>query len=243
MADSPASTVRLNKFLAQSGVASRRGADALIAEGRVTIDGVVSQPGSQVPAGATVAVDGSPVAVERMVYLMLNKPVGYVTTMSDPEGRPKVVDLIDVVERVVPVGRLDAMTSGLLLLMNDGDLAHRLGHPRHGVKKTYRAIVRGLPGSAALRKLTQGVYLDDGRTQPADVKMLAARSGGAELEITIKEGRNRQVRRMCAAVGYPVMELERIAYGPLTLGRLSVGTCRALKPHELEALRAAASGG
>jgi pseudouridine synthase len=178
-----------------------------------------------------------------MVYLMLNKPVGYVTTMSDPEGRPKVVDLIDVVERVVPVGRLDAMTSGLLLLMNDGDLAHRLGHPRHGVKKTYRAIVRGLPGSAALRKLTQGVYLDDGRTQPADVKMLAARSGGAELEITIKEGRNRQVRRMCAAVGYPVMELERIAYGPLTLGRLSVGTCRALKPHELEALRAAASGG
>jgi pseudouridine synthase len=196
-----------------------------------------------VPAGATVAVDGSPVAVERMVYLMLNKPVGYVTTMSDPEGRPKVVDLIDVVERVVPVGRLDAMTSGLLLLMNDGDLAHRLGHPRHGVKKTYRAIVRGLPGSAALRKLTQGVYLDDGRTQPADVKMLAARSGGAELEITIKEGRNRQVRRMCAAVGYPVMELERIAYGPLTLGRLSGGTCRALKPHELEALRAAASGG
>ncbi len=243
MADSPASTVRLNKFLAQSGVASRRGADAMIAAGRVKIDGQAAQPGSQVAPGQVVTVDGTPVAAERLTYLMLNKPVGYVTTMEDPEGRPTVVKLLDVVERVVPVGRLDAMTSGLLLLTNDGDLAYKLGHPKHGVPKTYRAIVRGLPGSAALRKLQQGVHLDDGRTRPAEVKVIGTRSGGAELEITIKEGRNRQVRRMCSTVGYPVMELERIAYGPLTLGRLGIGASRALKPHELEALRSAASGG
>jgi len=243
VADSAATTIRLNKFLAQSGVASRRGADALIAEGRVTINGSIAQAGSQVASGAVVAVDGKPVEAERLTYMVLNKPVGYVTTLSDPEGRPTVIDLLDVLERVVPVGRLDAMTSGLLLLTNDGDLAYKLSHPKHGVPKTYRAIVRGLPGSAALRKLTQGVHLDDGRTRPAEVTMIAARSGGAELEITIKEGKNRQVRRMCAAVGYPVMELERIAYGPLALGRLGVGTCRALKPHELEALQAAASGG
>ncbi|MGI9116563.1 MAG: pseudouridine synthase [Gaiellales bacterium] len=243
MADDAAETIRLNRFLAQSGVASRRGADALIAEGRVTIDGAVAQPGAQVEPGAVVAVDGAPVAAERLVHLMLNKPIGYVTTVRDPEGRPTVMDLVDAVERVVPVGRLDAMTSGLLLLTNDGDLAHRLAHPRHGVPKTYRAIVRGLPGSAALRKLQQGVHLDDGRTQPAQVAVLGTRSGGAELELTIKEGRNRQVRRMCAAVGYPVLELERVAYGPLQLGRLGTGTCRALKPHEVEALRDAASGG
>ena len=235
--------VRLNRFLAQSGVASRRGADELIATGRVTVDGAVAQPGAKVGPGAVVAVDGVPVAAERVVHLMLHKPVGYVTTVRDPQGRPTVMDLVDATERVVPVGRLDAMTSGLLLLTNDGELAHRLAHPRHGVPKTYRALVRGLPGEAALRKLREGVHLDDGRTAPARVQVAGTRSGGAELEIEIKEGRNRQVRRMCAAVGYPVLELHRVAYGPLSLGRLAVGTCRALKPAEVAALRAAATGG
>lgn len=234
---------RLNRYLAQSGVASRRGADVLIASGRVTIDGRVAQPGAKVPPGAAVAVDGAAVGAERLVHLMLHKPVGYVTTVRDPQGRPTVMDLVDVPERVVPVGRLDAMTSGLLLLTNDGELAHRLAHPRHGVPKTYRAIVRGLPGQTALRKLREGVHLDDGRTAPAEVTLIGTRSGGAEIELTIKEGRNRQVRRMCAAVGYPVLELHRVAYGPLALGRLGVGTCRALKPAELDAIRDAASGG
>lgn len=234
--------VRLNRFLAQSGVASRRGADALIASGRVTIDGRVAEPGVKVVPGSTVAVDGAPVAAERLVHLMLHKPVGLVTTVRDPQGRPTVMDLVDAPERVVPVGRLDAMTSGLLLLTNDGGLAHRLAHPRHGVPKTYRAVVRGLPGATALRKLREGVHLDDGRTAPARVEVIATRSGGAELEIEIKEGRNRQVRRMCAAVGYPVLELHRTAYGPLSLGRLAVGSCRSLKPAELDALRAATGG-
>ncbi len=235
--------IRLNRFLAQSGVASRRGADTLIAEGRVTVDGAVAEPGTQVAPGQRVAVDGRSVAAERTVHLVLHKPVGYVTTMRDPQGRPTVSELIDVPERVVPVGRLDAMTSGLLIMTNDGELAQLLAHPRHGVAKTYRVLVRGMPGATALRKLREGVHLDDGRTRPAEVELVGTRSGGAELTLTIKEGRNRQVRRMCAAVGHPVLELERVAYGPLALGRLAVGSCRALRPHEVAALRAAASGG
>ena len=235
--------VRLNRFLAQSGVASRRGADTLIAEGRVTVDGRVAAPGAKVAPGAVVAVDGRVVTAERVVHVMLNKPPGYVTTLRDPQGRPTVVDLIDEPERVVPVGRLDAMTGGLLLLTNDGELAQLLAHPRHGVPKTYRAVVRGMPGATALRKLREGVHLDDGRTRPAEVELVGTRSGGAELLLTLKEGRNRQVRRMCAAVGHPVLELERVAYGPLTLGRLAVGGYRALRPREVAALRAAASGG
>lgn len=235
--------VRLNRFLAQSGVASRRGADALIEAGRVTVDGRIAQPGTRVAPGARVEVDGRAIAAERTLHLVLNKPVGYVTTMRDPRGRPTVADLIDEPERVVPVGRLDAMTSGLLIMTNDGELAHLLAHPRHGVPKTYRAIVRGLPGQAAVRALRRGVELDDGRTRPAEVDVVGTRSGGAEVHLTIKEGRNRQVRRMCAAVGHPVLELERIAYGPLALGRLAPGTYRALRPAEVRALREAASGG
>lgn len=236
MEDGP---IRLNRLLAQAGVASRRGADVLIAEGRVTVDGVVATPGTQVGPGQDVRVDGAPIAAEALVYLMLNKPPGVVTTVRDPQGRPTVVDLLDVAERVSPVGRLDAETTGLLLLTNDGALAHRLAHPRHGVPKTYRAVVRGLPGPAALRRLRSGVELDDGRTRPAEVVVQGTRSGGAELEIVIKEGRNRQIRRMCAAVGHPVLALERTAYGPLRLGRLQLGAARALRPHEVDALRAA----
>jgi pseudouridine synthase len=235
--------VRLNRFLAQSGVASRRGADALIAEGRVTVGGRVAEPGTRVAPGARVEVDGREVAAERLVHLVLHKPVGYVTTMRDPRGRPTVADLIDEPERVVPVGRLDAMTSGLLVMTNDGELAQLLAHPRHGVPKTYRVVVRGTPGTAAVRALRRGVDLDDGRTRPAEVALLRTRSGGAELQLTIKEGRNRQIRRMCAAVGHPVLELERIAYGPLKIGRLAAGTYRTLTAREVAALREAASGG
>ena len=243
MSDDSTPTVRLNRFLAQSGVASRRGADTLIAEGRVRVDGVVAKPGTQVGPNAVVTVNGVAVEEERHVYLMMNKPEGFVTTLSDEKGRPTVMELVDVTERVVPVGRLDAATSGLLLLMNDGALANGLAHPTHGVPKTYRVVVRGLPGPTAVRRLERGVELDDGKTQPAVVKVIGTRSGGAELEITIKEGRNRQVRRMCAEVGYPVHELERIAYGPLRLSRFQVGSCRALRPDEVEALREAVAGG
>ncbi len=235
--------VRLNRYLAQAGVASRRAADRLIAEGRVTVDGQVAEPGTQVGAGADVRVDGAPVAPEQVVHLLMNKPPGYVTTARDPQGRPTVLDLVDRPERVVPVGRLDRDTSGLLILTNDGGLAQLLAHPSHGVPKTYRALVRGLPGPAAVRRLERGVELDDGRTAPAAARVLRTRSGGAELELVLKEGRNRQVRRMCAAVGHPVLELERIAYGPLRLGRLAVGGVRELSAREVAALRAAASGG
>ena len=235
--------VRLNRLLAQAGVASRRAADRLIAEGRVTVDGAVALPGTQVAPGQAVLVDGRPIAAEAVVHLMLNKPPGYVTTARDPQGRPTVLDLVDRTERVMPVGRLDRDTSGLLLLTNDGELAQLLAHPSHGVPKTYRAVVRGLPGPAALRRLERGVELPDGRTRPAQARVLRTRSGGAELELVLKEGRNRQVRRMCAAVGHPVIALERTGYGPLGLGRLQVGGCRELTARELADLRAAASGG
>ncbi len=238
-----AAPVRLNRLLAQAGVASRRAADRLIAEGRVTVDGAVAVPGTQVAPGQAVLVDGAPIAVERVVHLMLNKPPGYVTTARDPQGRPTVLDLVDRTERVMPVGRLDRETSGLLILTNDGELAQLLAHPSHGVPKTYRATVRGLPGPAALRRLERGVELPDGRTRPAEARVLRTRSGGAELELVLKEGRNRQVRRMCAAVGHPVIALERTGYGPLGLGRLQVGGCRELTARELADLRAAASGG
>lgn len=236
MADA-AEPIRINRYLAQCGVASRRGADALIAAGRVTVDGVTAIPGVAVTAGQDVRVDGDAIAPESTVVLMLNKPAGVVTTASDPQGRRTVVDLVDVPQRIVPVGRLDADTTGLLLLTNDGDLAHQLAHPSHGVPKTYRALVRGVPGPAALRRLRRGVELDDGRTAPAEVDVVGHGSGGAELEIVLKEGRNRQVRRMCAAVGSPVIELHRIAYGPLTLGRLREGDSRPLREAEVEALR------
>lgn len=238
MADS-AEPVRLNRYLAQCGVASRRGADALIAAGRVTVDGIAGEPGMTVTSGQDVRVDGESVVPEAIVLLMLNKPAGVVTTASDPQGRRTVIDLVDVPQRVVPVGRLDADTTGLLLLTNDGDLAQRLAHPSHGVPKTYRALVRGVPGPAALRRLRRGVELDDGRTAPAEVEVVGRASGGAELEIVLKEGRNRQIRRMCAAVGSPVIELHRIAYGPLTLGRLREGDVRPLREPEIAALRRA----
>jgi 23S rRNA pseudouridine2605 synthase len=219
-------------------VASRRAAEKLIGEGRVRVDGrVVTDPARDVqPAardgkGSTVSVDGSAVVgmPARVVY-MVHKPPGVLSTASDPRGRPTVVELVDAPTRLYPVGRLDADSSGLILLTNDGELANRLTHPRFGVPKTYRARVRGGPiGSAALRALRAGVALDDGPAAGAQVTKLAP----DVLELTIREGRNRQVKRMCEAVGHPVISLERVRFGALDLGSLPVGRYRRLRASEL----------
>ncbi len=224
--------VRLNRYLASAGVAARRSADELIRAGRVTVNGAVAELGTAVEEGDRVEVDGRPVAVEALVHLMLHKPAGVVTTASDTHGRQTVLDLVHAPERVFPVGRLDRDTTGLLLLTNDGGLAHRLMHPRHGVPKTYRVTVKGTPSDEALARLAGGVELDDGPTAPAEVR----RIGPGELELTIHEGRNRQVRRMCDAVGHPVRTLHRSAYAGLELGGLALGRWRPLTEAEVETL-------
>jgi 23S rRNA pseudouridine2605 synthase len=228
--------MRLAKFIAHAGVASRRAAERLIAEGRVMVDGeVVTDPARSVTSSSSVAVDHTPVAEpqKRVVYL-LNKPAGVVSTAHDTHGRPTVVDLVPSEIRLYPVGRLDADTTGLILLTNDGELANRLTHPRYEVPRTYRATVGRPPvRTAALRALRAGVELEDGRTAPARVRALAPNV----LEITIHEGRKRQVRRMCEAVGHPVKQLERVAFGPLRLGDLKPGQHRRLPPGAVERLR------
>jgi 23S rRNA pseudouridine2605 synthase len=225
--------VRLNAYLARAGVASRRKADELIKAGRVTVNGEPGQLNTFVERRDRVEVDGEPVAAQQLTYVLLNKPAGVVTTASDPQGRPTVVELVDVPERVVPVGRLDADTTGALLLTNDGPLAHRLGHPRYGVEKVYVADVEGRPSAAALRALSEGVELDDGTTAPAMARCLAP----SRVELTLHEGRNRQVRRMLEAVGHPVRRLHRSVYAGLTLDGLGPGDSRELRPEEVAALR------
>jgi 23S rRNA pseudouridine2605 synthase len=225
--------VRLNAYLARAGIASRRGADELIKAGRVRVNGEPGQLNTLVGAADRVEVDGREVAPQPLAYVLLNKPAGVVTTARDPQGRRTVVDLVPREPRVVPVGRLDAETTGALLLTNDGPLAHRLAHPRYGVEKVYEAEVEGDPDDAALRALRDGVELDDGRTAPAKVRRL----GPGRLELTLHQGRNRQVRRMCEAVGHPVVRLHRSAYAGLTLHGLATGAWRALEPAEVERLR------
>jgi 23S rRNA pseudouridine2605 synthase len=225
--------VRLNAYLARAGVASRRGADELIKAGRVTVNGEPGQLNTFVQAADRVEVDGRGVAKQRLAHLLLNKPAGVVTTASDPRGRPTVVDLVPGDPRVVPVGRLDFDTTGALLLTNDGPLAHRLAHPRYGIEKTYVVDVEVTPSDAVLQALRDGVELEDGRTAPARVRRLR---GGA-LELTIHEGRNRQVRRMLEAVGHPVTRLHRSVYAGLTLEGLEPGAWRELEPPEVERLR------
>jgi 23S rRNA pseudouridine2605 synthase len=230
--------MRLAKFLAHAGVASRRAAEQLVFAGRVTVGGaVVRDPARDVGEGDAVAVDGMPAALERRhVVYALNKPAGYVSTAKDPQGRPTVVSLVPSRERLYPVGRLDADTTGLLLVTNDGELAHRLTHPSFEVPRVYRAQVRRPPvREPALRRLREGVLLDDGRTAPARVRRLTP----DRLEIVLHEGRKRQVRRMCEAVGHPVVRLERIAFGPLRLGDLPLGGHRRLSAAEVERLRRA----
>ncbi len=231
--------MRLAKYLAHAGVASRRAAEELVRAGRVTVGAeVVRDPARDVDAASRVAVDGRAVAddAERVVYA-LHKPVGVVSTARDPQGRPTVVELVPSSARLYPVGRLDADTSGLLLLCNDGELANLLTHPRYEVPKTYVAVVQRPPvREPALRALRQGVELDDGLTAPARVRLLAPDA----LELTIHEGRKRQVRRMCEAVGHPVRELRRVRIGPLALGDLAPGDSRRLTRAEVERLRGSA---
>jgi 23S rRNA pseudouridine2605 synthase len=232
--------MRLAKHLAHAGVASRRAAEVLVAEGRVTVDGeVVRDPARDVTGEEAIAVDGEAVRAPgaRVVYA-LHKPAGVVSTARDTHGRRTVVDMVPSAQRLYPVGRLDADTTGLILLTNDGDLAHALTHPRFEVPRTYRARVEGRPGERALQALRTGVELDDGRTAPARVRLV----GPHELELTIHEGRKHQVRRMCEAVGHRVVALRRIAFGPLPLGDLSTGHHRRLTAAEVARLRNAARG-
>jgi 23S rRNA pseudouridine2605 synthase len=225
--------VRLNAYLARAGVASRRGADELIKAGRVTVNGESGQLNTFVQSRDRVRVDGELVALQRLTYLLLNKPAGVVTTARDPQRRRTVVELVPPEPRVVPVGRLDADTTGALLLTNDGQLAHRLAHPRYGVEKVYEAEVEGAPTDEALAALAGGVELDDGRTAPARVRRLTP----DRIELAIHEGRNRQVRRMLEAVGHPVRALHRSAYAGLTLEGLEPGAWRELEPSEVDDLR------
>jgi 23S rRNA pseudouridine2605 synthase len=225
--------VRLNAYLARAGVASRRGAGELIKAGRVTVNGESGQLNTFVAARDVVAVDGERVQPQRLAYVLLHKPAGVVTTARDPEGRATVVGLVGHDSRVVPVGRLDADTTGALLLTNDGELAHRLAHPRYEVDKVYDVDVEGDPSAEALRRLAVGVELEDGRSAPA----LARRLGRGRLELTIHEGRKHQVKRMCEAVGHPVRRLHRSRYAGLTLDGLESGEWRELAPDEAEGLR------
>ncbi len=229
--------MRLAKYIAHAGVASRRGAEEIIRAGRVTVDGqTVLDPARDVGDIHRVAVDGEPLAgAEARVVYALHKPRGVVSTARDPQGRPTVVELVGRdARRLYPVGRLDADSTGLILLTNDGELAHRLTHPSFEVPRTYRARVSGPPlREPVLQRLRDGVQLDDGATAPARVRRL----GAHELEITLHEGRNRQVRRMCEAVGHPVRSLTRIRYGPLELGDLAPGAHRRLSAADVARLR------
>ncbi len=231
--------MRLNAYLARAGVASRRKADELIKAGRVTVNGKAGRLNTFVAARDRVEVDGKAVAKQRLAYVLLHKPAGVVTTASDPQGRRTVVELVDLTERVVPVGRLDADTTGALLLTNDGELAHTLAHPRYGVEKTYVVEVVGTPSDAALRALAEGVELEDGRTAPARARRLAP----SRVELTVHEGRKHQVKRMLEAVGHPVTRLHRSVYAGISADDLEPGSWRELTPAEVTRLKVLAVPG
>ncbi|HEY8496689.1 MAG TPA: pseudouridine synthase [Limnochordales bacterium] len=232
----------MQKYMARCGVASRRACEQLILAGRVQVNGcTVQELGVKVdPDRDEVRVDGRVIRPpSQLRYYMLHKPAGYVTTVSDPHGRPTVMSLVPCEDRLYPVGRLDLDTEGLLLLTNDGPLAHRLTHPRYGVRKLYRAKVAGVVGPEAIARLQHGVLLEDGPTAPARVRVIRQDKETTVLEIELAEGRKRQVRRMCQAVGHPVLYLKRIGFGPLRLGRLPAGAYRPLTDAEVVALRRA----
>ena len=230
--------VRLNAYLARAGVASRRGADELIKSGRVRVNGGRGELNTVVGSHDRVEVDGCRVALQQLAYVLLHKPAGVVTTARDPQRRPTVVDLVGQGSRVVPVGRLDADTTGALLLTNDGSLAHRLAHPRYGVEKTYVVDVEGRPAAEALRLLAEGIELDDGPTAPARARRL----GRSRIELVLHEGRTHQVKRMLEAVGHQVLRLHRSAYAGLTLRDLPEGQWRNLTPGEVRSLLALSRG-
>lgn len=226
--------MRLAKYLAHGGIASRRAAERIIGAGRVTVGGrVVRDPAADVGDGDDVRVDGSPVRAEAREMWAVHKPPGVVSTAREPGRRRAVVDLVDSAARLYPVGRLDADSTGLLLLTNDGELANRLTHPRYEVAKAYRVELRRPPSEKDLERLAGGVELDDGRTAPAEVRRLGER----EIEVVLREGRNRQVRRMAEAVGNEVRALRRVRFGPIELGSLAEGTARRLSAEEIASLR------
>lgn len=231
--------MRINKYIAASGIASRRKADELIKNGNVKVNGnALTEPGYEVSEGDLVEVNGTPVLPpEEKKYLLLNKPVGYITTVKDESGRPTVMDLMGEVEgRVFPVGRLDVNTSGMLIMTNDGDFAYRVAHPKHQLGKTYLVKVRGVVSRGKLDRLRKGVDIGGFMTSPAEVEVVKELPKHTVLEITIHEGKNRQVRKMCKAIGCPVEELERIAIGPVKIGRLATGGYRKLTRQEIDAL-------
>jgi 23S rRNA pseudouridine2605 synthase len=231
--------MRLQKYLAQAGIASRRKAEEMIRQGRVRVDGVlVTEMGTKVSADSVVEVDGKRVgAEEKKVYVMLNKPVGYVSTSRDQFSRPAVVDLVkDVGVRLHTVGRLDYDTSGLLLMTNDGKFTYRLTHPKHQVKKVYVAEIEGIPSTEDMQAFKQGLNLDGYITAQAEIRILSRGKNSSVAEIVIHEGKNRQVRRMCEAIGHPVIKLKRIAIGNLKLGNLPEGKWRYLKDDEIRSL-------
>jgi pseudouridine synthase len=238
---------RIQKILSQAGIASRRASEQLMLDGRVTVNGAtIRELGTKAdPARDDIRVDGRRIKiVEQRRYLLLNKPRGYVTTRSDPQRRPTVIDLLrGVREYVYPVGRLDFESEGLLLLTNDGDLAARLTHPSHGVARVYEVRVLGVPDAHDRERLSRGLIVDGRRTQPAEVTVLPPRrdARGATLVITIREGRNRQVRNMCEAIGHPVDHLRRVAIGPIKDPKLKIGAWRNLSEEEVARLRKAAS--
>jgi 23S rRNA pseudouridine2605 synthase len=236
---------RLQKVLARAGLGSRRAVEAMISQGRIEVNGQSARLGQRIdPAKDEVVVDGSKFPLRTdLVYYLVNKPVGVVSSAADPDGRPVVVDLIDPGTRVWPVGRLDVQSEGALILTNDGDLALLLTHPRYQVPKTYVAEVAGRVGRGALAELRSGVRLEDALTAPAQVRVGDKLEGATLLELTLTEGRNRQVRRMCEAVGHEVRRLVRIAIGPIRLGRLKPGSYRKLSPVEVQALYRAAGQG
>ena len=230
--------MRLNSHLARAGVASRRGAEDLIRAGRVRVNGEIAGLATFVETGDRVELDGRPVEPEPLAYVLLNKPAGVVTTARDPHGRPTVVGLVGHEQRVVPVGRLDADTTGALLLTNDGKLAHRLAHPRYGVEKVYEAEVDGAPSGSALCRLQQGVELEDGLTAPARARILRRCGRTSLVELRLHEGKKHQVKRMCEAVGHPVRRLHRSRYAGLRVEGLAPGQWRELTASEIERLRA-----
>lgn len=224
--------MRLNAFLARAGVTSRRGADELIKSGRVIVNGKTGQLNDNVSEDDVVKIDDKQIKLRKSRYILLNKPAGYITTLKDPHGRRKVTDLVKIDERIVPVGRLDYDTTGVLVLTNDGQLAHRLMHPSFNVEKTYEAEVRGNITKEILNKLSIGVDLEDGKTAPARVKKLSE----DKIELVIHEGRTHQVKRMLAAVGLETVSLHRRQYGPLTLAGLKSGQWREISEEEIQSL-------
>jgi 23S rRNA pseudouridine2605 synthase len=236
---------RLQKILAHAGVGSRRACEDLILQGRVTIDGkVVRELGTRVdPQRARIDVDGQRIQLERPVYFAVNKPKGYVSTNRDPSGRPRVIDLLpEVPQRVYSVGRLDEMSVGLMILTNDGELAHKLAHPKYGVEKVYRAVVAGKPTREVLDKIVEGVWLAEGKARAKHVRIAGHQGEATILEMVLAEGKNREVRRMLAKLGHKVMSLTRVAVGPVSLRGLKPGEFRPLSGHEVDLLRKVAAG-